>query len=179
MDPWYEVQSYEWDCEKGSIGRNLQCNEWRASQAFQAFSAWESMKMQTLAGVCGYSWCCTESGANMFAYQKPLVDPYYVPKLAFYANKMIFARMWAGSDDVDTVYGPEDCVHPVIFNLDEACTVNLTVELKNTKGKVIEKKIFKNIKVEAGRSVTRLEPFRFKTNSEGCHFIEYKINKIN
>jgi hypothetical protein len=87
--------------------------------------------------------------------------------------------LWAASDDVDTVYGPEDLVHPVIFNLDEACTVNLTVELKNTKGKVIEKKVFKNIKVEAGRSVTRLEPFRFKTNNEGCHFIEYKINKIN
>ena len=179
MDPWYEVQSYEWDCEKGSIGRNLQCNEWRASQAFQAFSAWESMKMQTLAGVCGYSWCCIESGANMFAYQKPLVDPYYVPKLAFHANKMIFARLWAASDDVDTVYGPEDQVHPVIFNLEEACTVNLTVTLKNSNGKVVEKKVFKNITVAAGRSITRLEPFRFKTKSEGCHFIEYKLTKVN
>lgn len=179
MDPWFEIPSYEWKYEQGSIGRFLQCNEWRQSQAFQAFSAWESMKMQTLAGVCGFSWCCMESGANMFTYQKPLVDPYYVPKLAFYANKMIFARLWAASDDVDTVYGPEDYVHPVIFNLDEACTVNLTIELKNTKGKVVEKKVFKNVKVEAGRSVTRLEPFRFKTRSEGCHFIEYKITKIN
>ena len=179
MAPWHKVQSYEWDCEKGSIGRRLQCEEWRASQAFQAFSAWESMKMQTLAGVCGFSWCCIESGANMFTYQKPLVDAYYVPKLAFHANKMIFARLWAASDDVDTVYGPEDQVHPVIFNLDDACTVNLTVVLKNSKGKVVEKKVFKNVAVAAGRSVTRLEPFRFKTKSEGCHFIEYTVSKIN
>jgi len=178
MDPWYKIQSYEWDYEQGSIGRHLQFDEWRASQAFQAFSAWESMKMQTIAGVCGFSWCCIESGANMFTYQKPLVDPYYVPKLAFYANKMVFSRIWAASDDVDTVYGPDDYVNPVIFNLDDACTVNLTVKLKNSKGKIVERKEFKNIEVPAGRSVTRMEPFRFKTRVEGCYFIEYTISKI-
>lgn len=178
LDPWYKIQSYEWDYEKGSIGCNLEFDQWRASQAFQAFSAWESMKMQTLAGVCGFSWCCIESGANMFTYQKPLVDAYYVPKLAFYANKMVFSRIWAASDDVDTVYGPEDCVNPVIFNLDDACRVNLTIKLKNSKGKVIERKVFKNIEVPAGRSVTRLEPFRFNSRVEGCHFIEYTISKI-
>ena len=178
LDPWYKIQSYEWDYEKGSIGCNLEFDQWRASQAFQAFSAWESMKMQTLAGVCGFSWCCIESGANMFTYQKPLVDAYYVPKLAFYANKMVFSRIWAASDDVDTVYGPEDCVNPVIFNLDDACRVNLTIKLKNSKGNVIERKVFKNIEVPAGRSVTRLEPFRFKTRLEGCYVIEYNISKI-
>ena len=178
MDPWYKIQSYEWDYEQGSIGRHLQFNEWRASQAFQAFSAWESMKMQTIAGVCGFSWCCIESGANMFTYQKPLVDPYYVPKLAFYANKMVFSRIWAASDDVDTVYGPDDYVNPVIFNLDDACTVNLTIELKNSRGKLIERKVFKNIDVPAGRSVTRIEPFRFNARKEGCCFIVYKISKI-
>jgi hypothetical protein len=80
---------------------------------------------------------------------------------------------------VDTVYGPEDYVNPVIFNLDEACRVNLTIVLKNSKGKVVEKKTFRNVDVPAGRSVTRLEPFRFKTSREGCHFIEYKLHKIN
>lgn len=179
MDPWYKIQSYEWDYEEGSIGRHLQFEEWRASQAFQAFSAWESMKMQTLAGVCGFSWCCIESGANMFTYQKPLVDPYYVPKLAFYANKMVFSRVWAASDDVDTVYGPEDYVHPVIFNLDESCRVDLTIVLKNSKGKIVDKKLFRDIELPAGRSVTRLEPFRFNTRREGCHFIEYKLHKID
>lgn len=174
-DPWYRIQSYEWDYEKGSIGRHLQFDQWRASQAFQAFSAWESMKMQTLAGVCGFSWCCIESGANMFTYQKPLVDPYYVPKLAFYANRMVFSRIWAASDDVDTVYGPDDYVRPVIFNLDGACTVNLTIELRDSRGKVVERRQFRNVEVRAGRSVTRLEPFRFKTHREGCYFIVYSI----
>ncbi len=39
-EPWFEVQSYEWEYEKGSIGRLLDASEWRISQAFQAFAAW-------------------------------------------------------------------------------------------------------------------------------------------
>ena len=175
-DPWFEVQSYEWGYEKGSMGRCLQADEWRESQAFQAFSAWESMKIQTLMGVCGFSWCSLESGANMFTYQKPLVDPYYVPKLAFYANKMAFNRMWAASDDVDTVYGPGDVINPVIFNLGDACSVTLTVELCNERGKILERKVFGNINVEAGRSVTRLDSFTFKNRTEGCRFIVYRLD---
>lgn len=175
-DPWFEVQSYEWDYEKGSIGRLLQFNEWRASQAFQAFSAWESMKVQTYAGVCGFSWCSLESGANMFTYQKPLVDCYYVPKLAFYANRMVFGKIWAASEDVDTVYGPGDMVKPVIFNIGDGCVADLTVELRDQRGKTIEKKIFKGVNVEKGRSVTRLEPFRFKSTKEGCRFVVYRLS---
>jgi hypothetical protein len=175
-DPWFEVQSYEWDYEKGSIGRLLQFDEWRASQAFQAFSAWESMKVQTYAGVCGFSWCSLESGANMFTYQKPLVDCYYVPKLAFYANKMVFGKIWAASEDVDTVYGPGDMVKPVIFNIGDGCLADITVELRDQRGKTIERKVFKGVKVEKGRSVTRLEPFKFRNTKEGCRFVVYRLS---
>ena len=177
-EPWYKIQSYEWGYEKGSIGRHMQPEEWRASQAFQAFSAWESMKIQTLAGVCGFSWCSLESGPNMFTYQKPLVDPFYVPKLAYHANRMAFNRIWAGSDDVDTVYGPEDEIRPLIFNMEEACRVNLTIELQTPQGRVVERKQYKNVEVTAGRSTTRLDAFRFRHSKPGCYFVVYKIQKI-
>ncbi len=177
-EPWYEVFSYEHEYEAASIGRLLDTGEWRASQAYQAFSAWESMKIQTLLGVSGFSWCSLESGPNMFTYQKPLVDPFRVPKLAYHANKMIFNRIWAGSDDVDVAYGPGDEIRPVIFNLDGACKVNLTVELLNGNGKVLERKIFKNIEVAEGRSVTRLAPFRFRNKSQGNKFIVYSIRHV-
>lgn len=174
-EPWYKVQSYEWGYEKGSIGRKLDAGEWRASQAFQAFAAWESMKKQTLLGYDGFSWCSLESGANMFTYQKPLVDAVGVPKLAYYANKQVFNRTWAASDDVDVVYGPNDSITPVIFNLGEERTVKLLIELKNEKGKTVERKRIKDIRVEKGRSVTKLEPFRFKTKRDGRYFIVYTI----
>ncbi len=176
-EPWYEVKSYEWDYSVGNIGRAFETSEWRASQAYQAFGAWESMKMQTLAGVSGYSWCTMESGANMVTYLKPLIDPFLVPKLAFYANRMAFQPLWAGSDNVDTVYGPDDSIRPVIFNMGEACTVTLTVVLQNEKGKTLEKKTFKNISVPEGRSVTHLDAFRFRNKSEGCRFIVYRIKR--
>lgn len=174
--PWYKVPSYEWDYEKGSIGRLLHFDEWRASQAFQAFSAWESMKIQTYSGVCGFSWCSLESGANMFTYQKPLVDPFYVPKLAFHANRMVFGKIWAASDDVDTVYGPNDMITPVVFNMGDACEATLTVELCNVRGKILERKVYKDIKVGAGRSVTRLTPFRFSGKGSGARFIVYRLS---
>ena len=177
-EPWYKIQSYEKDYDTGNIGRPLRDDEWRVGQGYQAFGAWESMKVQTLSGVCGFSWCSLESGPNMFTYQKPIVDPFRVPKLAFYANRMVFGRLWAASEDVDVAYGPGDMIRPVIFNLDGACTVNLTVELQNEKGKVLERKVFKDISVPSGRSVTRLEPFRFRRSSEGTHFIVYKLNRL-
>ena len=114
----------------------------------------------------------------MFTYQKPLVDAFCVPKLAFHANRMSFQRLWAASDNVDTVYGPGDSVTPVIFNLDGACTVRLEVQLQDEKGKAVEKKVFKDVEVSGGRSVTRLEPFRFRTLRPGCYFIVYTINVI-
>lgn len=175
MEPWYQVQSYEWGYEEGSIGRRLQADEWRESQAFQAFSAWESIKKQILLGYDGFSWCTIESGANMVTYQKPLVDPFGVPKLAYHANAMAFQRIWAGSDNVDTAYGPEDEIRPVIFNLGEARTVTLAAKLCDADGKVLETRKFKRIAVPAGRSVTYLEPFRFSYDGEGCLFVVYEM----
>ena len=177
MEPWYEVQSYEWGYEEGSIGRKLQTSEWRQSQAFQAFSAWESMKRQILLGYDGFSWCTLESGPNMMTYQKPLIDPFGVPKLAYYANRQAFRRLWAASDDVDVVYGPDDTIRPVIFNLDEACHVDLCITLVDEKGGTIEKKVFRNVQVAQGRSITRLPSFRFRSRKEGCYAILYSLSK--
>lgn len=134
-EPWFKVQSYEWEYEKGSIGRLLDASEWRISQAFQAFAAWESMKKQILIGYDGFSWCSLESGSNMFTYQKPLIDPFGIPKLAYYANQSVFQPIWAGSSNVDVVYGPADHISPVLFNLGQPKTIDLTIELKMIKGK--------------------------------------------
>ena len=32
--------------------------------------------------------------------------------------------------------------------------------------------------VPAGRSVTRLSPFRFRSRRTGCHFIVYRLNVL-
>lgn len=176
--PWYKVQSYEWEYEEGSIGKKLDAEDWRASQAYQAFSAWESMKKQMLIGYDGFSWCTLEGGANMGTYQKPLVDPMGYPKLAYYINRMVFQPTWAGSDNVDVVYGPSDQVSPVIHHLGEAKTVDLEITLQTVNGKVIERKQYRKISLEEGRSVTRLTPFQFKKAGEGTYGIHYQIMHV-
>ena len=174
--PWYLLQSYEWYYDKQSIGRYLTANEWKESQAWQAFSAWESMKKQMILGYDGFSWCCLRGGANMGTYKKPLIDNLGHPKLAYYTNKMAFQRTWAGSADVDIVYGPNDKITPVIHHLGDASVVCLTVNLKNSKNKIIDRKRFKNIDMEQGRTVKFLDSFRFKQVKEGIFTIEYMID---
>ncbi|WP_236974562.1 hypothetical protein [Membranihabitans maritimus] len=173
--PWYKVQSYEWSYEEGSIGRKLQASEWRASQAWQAFSAWESMKKQMLLGYDGFSWCSLRGGANSGTYQKPLIDNLGYPKLAFYTNKMVFQRTWAGSDNVDVVYGPTDEIRPVIHHLGNSEKVNLHVKLVDENNTTIEQKEFKNIDLKEGRDVVKMAPFRFKNMKNGFGYIIYEI----
>lgn len=175
--PWYKIQSYEWPYEEGSIGRKLQAGEWRASQAWQAFSAWESMKKQMLLGYDGFSWCSLRGGANSGTYQKPLIDNLRHPKLAYYANQMAFQRTWAGSDDVDVVYGPEDEITPVIHHLGEAARVHLRVTLVDADRNELERKEFQDIQLNGGRDTVRLPGFRFRNIREGYGYIVYEIFK--
>jgi hypothetical protein len=176
--PWYKLQSYEWDYDVGSIGRKLQAEEWLESQAWQAFSAWESMKKQRLIGYDGFSWCCLHGGPNMGTYKKPLIDELGNAKISYYVNKMIFQRTVAGSDNVDVVYGPGDSIRPIIMNLDNSKTVDLTITVKSVDGKVIDKKEYRSITLPAGRTTTHLDAFKPDVKAGGAYAIEYIISNI-
>ncbi len=173
--PWYLVHSYEWGYDEGSIGRHLTFGEWRASQAWQAFSAWESMKKQMLLGYDGFSWCTIRGGANMGTYQKPLIDNLRHPKLAWYTNKMVFQKTWAASNNVDVVYGPDDFIVPVFHHLGNKKTVDLIIELKNQEGKILEEKTYNNIQLQEGRCSPEMKKFRFKFPGNGSFFVVYTV----
>lgn len=175
--PWYLLQSYEWGYDEGSIGRKLSTNEWRASQAWQAFSAWESMKKQMLAGYDGFSWCTLHGGANMGTYQKPLIDNAGHPKLAFYANRMVFQSIWAASNNVDVVYGPSDSIKPVVYHINGGQYVDLNVQLEDVNGKVLDRKEFKGIGISNGSLFKELSGFRFKNVKEGVYVVRYILSR--
>ncbi len=177
--PWYNLHSYEWYYDEGSIGRKLQLNEWMESQAWQAFSAWESMKKQRLLGYDGFSWCCLHGGANMGTYKKPLIDCLGHAKLAFYTNGMIFQQVVAGSNNVDVVYGPNDSIGPVIMNLGDARSVNLTVQIKGVSGEAVDTKEYGNIELPKGRTITELDAFIPEVEIDGLYVVEYTISEIN
>ncbi len=173
--PWYQVQSYEWKYDEGSIGRRLRVDEWLESQSWQAFSAYEVIRKQRMLGYDGFSWCCLHGGANTATYKKPLIDYAGHAKLAFYANRMSFQNVLAGSDDVDVVYGPGDKIRPILMNLGKAKVVNLVIEVLNLKGAVIDAKRYKGIRLNAGRALERLPSFKPDFPQEGHYAVEYTV----
>jgi len=175
--PWYKLQSYEWDYDTGSIGRRLTASEWQQSQAWQAFSAYESMKKQRILDYDGFSWCCLHGGPNTGTYKKPLIDCLGNAKLAFYTNKMVFQKILAASNNVDVVYGPNDEISPVIMNLGPARTVKLMILVRNAKDQIIDSKTYPVVNLSPGRTVTSLPDFKPAFPSPGYYAIEYMVTR--
>lgn len=175
--PWEKVFSYEHGYDKGSIGRNLTPDQWRESQAWQAFSAWESMKKMRQHGVSGFSWCCLHGGANTGSYKKPIIDNLGYAKLAYWANKMAFQPTVAGSWDVDTSYGPQDVITPAIIHLGDAMTVDLKVTIRNLSGKVLKEKSFPGIHLPSGRKTLKLAPISLDGLKPGTVAVEYELRQ--
>ena len=175
--PVYKYHSYEWDYDEGSIGRLLTCDEWRESQAWQAFSAYECIRKMRWLDYDGLSWCCMWGGANMGTYQKPLIDALGNKKLAFYSHRMGFQQQLAGSKDVDIVYGPDDKPQVVALNLGDEVMVDVIVTVKNIRGKQVYSQKFSNITLSAGRTSTEIGKLKFPNLSDGYYFFEYKMIK--
>lgn len=173
--PWYRLHSYEWEYDEGTIGRRLGLDEWKASQAWQGFSAWESMKKQRYLDYDGFSWCCLHGGANSVTYKKPLIDFMDHAKLAFWTNKMIFQPTVAGSHNVDMVYGPDDSIVPVVMHWGEASTATLTVTVQDTNGNKVNSRTYADIALAAGRNATPLEAWKVAFPEEGYYVIDYQL----
>ena len=173
--PWYQMPSYENPYDIGSIGRNFEYDEWKTSQAWQAFSAYESMKWQRIYGIDGFSWCCLHGGPNSGTYRKPILDLYGNAKLAFYANQMVLKDIMPGSNNPDVIYGKKDAVTPVILNIGDERTVRLKVIIKNLQGTIINTKEYDNVVLEKGRTTNELEAFKPSLKEEGYYVFEYYV----
>lgn len=173
--PWYELPSYENAYDQGSIGRELKSSEWRISQAWQAFSAWESMKWQRIMDVDGFSWCCLHGGPNSGTYRKPLIDEFGHAKLAFYVNRMALRDIIAGSDNPDVVYSRSDKLNPVVLNVGEKRNVRLKIVIRRPNGEIVDTREFPGISLEKGRTVTRIPSFKPSFPEEGYYVIEYYV----
>ena len=173
--PWYRMPSYENRYDLHSIGRHFEYDEWRASQAWQAFSAYESMKWQRMKDIDGFSWCCLHGGPNSGTYRKPLIDALGHAKLAYHVNRMVLQDIMAGSDNPDVALGRRDKVTPMILNLGEARTVRLKVVVKDPGGKAVHTEEYEDVKLEGGRTVKKLPPFRHRLREEGYYLFEYYV----
>lgn len=173
--PFYRLRSYELGSEMGSIGRNLDCSEWRISQAWQAFSAYEAYRKKRLLDYDGMVWCSLDGGANCGTYEKPLTDAMGHKKLVFHTVRMAFSPTLAGSADVDVSYGPGDSIKPVILHLGESRTVTLAIVIVTPEGRELASKTYHDLVLSGGRSRTNLEPWPRPELPDGFYVVEYRL----
>lgn len=175
--PGYQVMSYEWGYDKGSIGDHLTTDQWLLSQAWQAFSGFESYKKKRWLDYDGLAWCCLRGGGNTATYQKPLIDYYDHAKLGFYAVKMAFQPVLACSRNVDLVYGPSDVVPLVVMNLGGEKKVDVKVDVKTPSGEIVLSKTFPGIVLQKGRTFKDLELVIGQKLRPGYYVFEYNVSQ--
>jgi hypothetical protein len=88
---------------------------------------------------------------------------------------MLTQPVLAGSDNVDTVYGPADTITPSVFNLGPARVVDLTLTVKTPDGTFVDRRSFAGLHLDGGRTVLRLPAFRPKLPAAGFCVVEYVV----
>jgi hypothetical protein len=172
--PEYRIMSYEFRHNAGSIGRFLTTDEWEESQAWQAFSGYEAYRKKRWLDYDGLAWCSLGGGPNTVTYQKPLTDYWGEAKIAFYAVKMAFQPVLAGSKNVDMVYGPGDAIPVVAMNIGDSRQVDVVVTITDMDGTQVAEKRYSAM-LPAGRTATDLPAFKPEVPRPGYFAVEYEI----
>lgn len=177
--PYYKMYSYEKSYDIGSIGRILRFDEWLESQAWQALSLYEGYRKKRWFNFDGIFWCPLRGGGNTATYMKPLVDYHNIPKLSFYAAKMVFQNVLAGSKNVDIVYGPNDVIPLMILQTGPEKIVNLKIVVRDMSGQIIAEKEIDNIYLPEGRSTIELGDWKPEITKENYYAFEYVVYKAS
>jgi hypothetical protein len=88
---------------------------------------------------------------------------------------MVFQDILGGSSDVDVVYGPDDVINPVVFNIGDSCVVNLKILIKNLKGDPVWEKTYQGIELKSGRTIKKLESIKPVFPEKGYYVVEYIV----
>jgi hypothetical protein len=172
--PVWHVRGYE-RYDEYSVGRLLDFEEWELSQAWQALSAVEAYRKKRLLDYDGLFWCCLDGGGNTGTFQHPLTDHLGHAKMAFYALRMVFQPTLAGSGNVDVSYGPGDAVPVCVMHLGDARTVDVVVRAASPTGEVWAETNYRNVQLEAGRTVKVLAPWKPRLPAAGYAVFEYFV----
>ena len=172
------VESYERPDENGGFGRWFLQEEWRESQAIQAFCAYNASKDMRLQGFDGLTWCCLSSGANNGSYMKPPIDFYGYKKLGFYALRDAYQDMYACKKDLFVSYGTEDGIAPAIVNYSVKGEYNLKVTVSEEDGSVVDVFDYGTITLD-GENKTDFSEFKPSWQKAGYYILSFSLEKLS
>ncbi len=168
---YHKDDSYELADEKRAFGEAYEKLDFKLSQAYQAFCAYNAVKYMRYLGADGLMWCSLSGGANDGSYIKPPVDFYGYKKQAFYALKEGFAETICFDKKVEAVYAGKYVCSPAITGAETGKTYNVKIEIKNRSGEVVCKK---TTTVKATAFTFDLEPFEVDLE-DGYYSVEYLV----
>lgn len=173
--PMYHIKSYEHDYDTGSIGRELEFDEWLTSQAWQALGAYETIKKCRMLDYDGLCWCNFRGGQNTVTYMKNIIDYYGQAKLAYYTHRMAFQNVLACSGNVDIVYGTDDTIPVTVMNIGDEKAVNVKVEILSDDNNIVFEQSFKNVTLKEGRTSVHIDELRLPLLPEGLYSVIYTV----
>ena len=170
---YFNADSYE-VANEYNLGYKFD-RRWKLSQAYQALAAEVTTKKALSLGVDGILWCSLNGGANDASYMKPPIDFYGYPKLAFFALKNYFNDIIFFSDDIETVWGNNYKVCPVIVCDGDKKRINASIFIKDIEGNKILEKKYEYVLLSERR--TLLESFT-PCLKDGYYIVEYVICEV-
>lgn len=174
-EPWHHVASPEKVYEDGSLGRRLTMEEWRESQAFQCFAAFNAVKRMRLAGADGLMWCCLTDGANNVHYRKPPIDFHGRAKLGFYGLRMGFQPLMACHGGTDVVIGKEDLLRPTLLNIADEGRVDVSVTVLGPEGEVRKRHMYRDITLEGRTQAIDLGTMTHDLEEPGYYAVKLEV----
>ena len=149
-------------------------DRWQLSQAYQALAAEVTTKKVLSLGVDGVLWCSLNGGANDASYMKPPIDFYGYPKPAFFALKNYFNDLVCFANDIETVWGSNYVLHPVVTGGSENKYISVNISVKDLSGNVVAARSYENVWF-ADKKV-ELSPCRFDLKN-GYYTVEYSVRE--
>ena len=170
---YFNADSYE-VANEYNLGYKFD-KRWKLSQAYQALAAEITTKKALSLGADGVLWCSLNGGANDASYMKPPIDFYGYPKLAFFALKNYFNDIIFFSDDIETVWGNNYNMCPVIVRDGDKKIVNASIFIKDIDGNKIFEKKYEYVLLSERK--TLLDPF-MPCLKNGYYIVEYVVSEV-
>ncbi|MBO4954214.1 MAG: hypothetical protein J6D04_03595, partial [Clostridia bacterium] len=164
-------ESYERFSEAINIGHTFAPDEWRESQAYQGFTAFNAIKKMRMLDVDGMTWCCLSGGANHGAYMKPPIDFYGYAKLGFYGIREGYQEILPCNGNLDMVFGTDDQFYPMIVNNGKCGTAELKLVITDEDGKTVETRTYENVVLKEEKPYTALPPFKPSFGGSGYYTV--------
>ncbi len=167
------LNSYELDNEY-KLGYDFS-DRWELSQSYQALAAEYATKRALSFGADGLLWCCLTGGANDASYLKPIIDFYGYPKASFFALKNLFASKVCFAEDIETVWGKDYTLNPVVICNSDNQKHDVAVEILDESESVVFTKVYK--KVLFNKRKIKLSTIKPKL-SNGYYTVKYSVREI-